>query len=99
MEIPRILELSNIISKSVTALHGYLAARGLPFPSFDADAVTILPTEVSEAQDAVLDATSELHDLLLGPLNILQNHGSVRPSKSRDRTRSLRASLHSTITS
>lgn len=77
MEIHRILQLSNTISKSTAAIHDILTARGLPLPSFDADAPESLPDEVSAAQDAVLDASSELHDLLLGPFNTLESYGSV----------------------
>lgn len=73
----RMIELAATISNSVAKLHEILSAKGLPSPSFDEDAPTSLPKEASDAQDAVLDATSELHDLLLDPLSLLFQHGGV----------------------
>lgn len=79
METSRILELSSIISDSTKYIHAALAGKGLPSPSFDADAVATLPEEVSAARDALLDATAELHDLFLEPMDLLFRHGAVRP--------------------
>ncbi|MCJ1243551.1 hypothetical protein MMC30_000748 [Trapelia coarctata] len=76
MEASRILQLSNAIAKSTATIHENLTAKGLPFPTFDIDGPESLPEELSTAQDALLDATSELHDLLLGPFNALENYGS-----------------------
>ncbi len=77
METSRILELAATIQKSVTAIHNKLAEGALPFPSFEVNASTSLPEELSQDQDVVLDATAELHDLLLEPLNLLFQHGGV----------------------
>lgn len=77
MNIPRIVQLSKTISKSIETIESYLSTKGHPFPTFDADGVTGLPDELSAAQDSVLDATSELHDLLLPPMNLLKTKGNV----------------------
>lgn len=61
----------------MTAIHNKLADDALPFPSFGVDASTSLPEELSQDQDVVLDATAELHDLLLEPLTLLFRHGGV----------------------
>ncbi|KAL2756633.1 hypothetical protein ACRALDRAFT_1080807 [Sodiomyces alcalophilus JCM 7366] len=75
---PRILELASTISDSVAKLHQILTAAGQPSPSFDEDAPLAIPKEGSDAQDAILDATSELYDLLLEPLDLLfQKSGHV----------------------
>ena len=77
MQASRLLELARIISQSATEIDNYLSSKGLPHPSFETAAGQTLPADLSSAQDTVIDAASELHDLLLGPLNILQLHGSV----------------------
>lgn len=68
---PRIAALAATISSSVAKLQELLSARGVPCPSFDEDNPTSLPVEASEIRDSVLDATSELHELLLEPLPFL----------------------------
>lgn len=75
---PRIIQLARTISKSVAKIDAALAAKGLPSPSFHEDApVGYLPPEISGAQDEVLDATAELHDLLLEPLHLIKKHSGV----------------------
>lgn len=76
----RILELASVISTSVSSINEYLGLNGLPTPSFDPDAPRILPNEIDAARNAVLDATAELHDLLLEPADLLRTFGSVRQS-------------------
>lgn len=77
MENSRILELAAVINRSVKAVHESLVKETFPFPSFEANASGSLPEGLLENQDAVLDATAELHDLFLGPLNLLFRHGGV----------------------
>ena len=77
MSTPRIVELSDTIHSSIEAIRDFLRAGDVPFPSFDADAPTAFPERISAYRDAVLDATAELHDLLLEPLNLLYRHGAV----------------------
>jgi len=72
---PRIAELAKTIGDSVAKLQEVLKAQNAPFPSFDENAPASLPLEASEARDAVLDATTELHDLLLDPMVLIHTHG------------------------
>lgn len=75
--VPRIVQLANAISKSVSSIQRTLHAEGIASPSFDEDASFYLPLEASKDHDIVLDATAELHDLLLEPLNLIHKHGAV----------------------
>ncbi|KAH8646476.1 S-adenosyl-L-methionine-dependent methyltransferase [Tricladium varicosporioides] len=72
---PRILELAGTITASVAKIQQVLTEKGLPSPSFDEDAMQSLPLEASDAQDAVLDATAELYDLLMEPMGLIHGHG------------------------
>lgn len=76
--LSRIVELAAIISESVTTLQAELSAKGLPSFSFDEDACFPLVNESSHSQDAILDATAELHDLLLDPMILIRDHGGVQ---------------------
>lgn len=76
--MPRIVELAAQIRSSVSELQERLAAQGLPTPSWDEDGAQSLPTDVSGLQDAVLDASAELHEILLDPLLLIGKHASVR---------------------
>jgi len=74
---PRILELSSLISTTTQQLHNSLNAQNLPLPSFEEDVTLILPPDLDGLRDTLLDATSELHDLLYGFRNLLSSYGSV----------------------
>ncbi|KAI1453493.1 sterigmatocystin 8-O-methyltransferase [Annulohypoxylon moriforme] len=67
-ETPRIVELAAKINASVTELQKLLLAQGVPSPSFDEDSPERLPPSTFHLQDAVLDATAELHELLMDPI-------------------------------
>lgn len=77
--IPRIVELAAQISTLVTELQEQLTAQGAPSPSWAEESPESLPANVSNLQDTVLDATTELHELLLEPLMVLFKFASVRP--------------------
>ena len=79
--IPRIEQLVATIGNSVAKLQEILSSKGLPPPSFDENAQFALPEEVIDYQDNILDATAELHDLLLEPLNLIHRHGGVSEHK------------------
>ncbi|KAI3317134.1 sterigmatocystin 8-O-methyltransferase [Xylariaceae sp. AK1471] len=68
---PRIVELAAKISASVTELQGHLLAQGVPSPSFAEDSPERLPPNTFHLQDAVLDATAELHELLMEPIPLI----------------------------
>lgn len=74
---PRIVELAATISESVAKLQEILTSQGLPSPSFDEDGLTLYPDEASDARDAVLDASTELYDVMLEPLSLLFQRGGV----------------------
>src|SRR4051812_10639361 len=74
---PRIIELATQISTSVAKLQEQLSAQGAPTPSFAEDSPENLPADVIHLKDAVLDATAELHELLLDPLMLLFKFASV----------------------
>ena len=71
----RILELSGLILTATQQLHDSLTAQGIPLPSFDED--FNLPSDLDDVRDTLLDATSELHDLLYGFQNLLSSYASV----------------------
>ncbi|KAI0173473.1 S-adenosyl-L-methionine-dependent methyltransferase [Hypoxylon sp. FL1284] len=73
--LSRIMHLANIITASVTKIDEALRVKGLPSPSFNEDTSFSRPAEVAKEHDIVLDATAELHDLLLEPLNLMHRHG------------------------
>jgi hypothetical protein len=74
---PRIAQLAEDITKSVTKLLEILSTQGVPAPSFNDDGPFFLPKEASSAQDVILDATAELHELLMEPLNLVYKQGGV----------------------
>lgn len=74
---PRIVELAAQISTSVAQLQERLLAQGAPTPSFAEDSPEHFPAEVSNLKDAVLDATAELHELLLDPMMLLFKFASI----------------------
>ena len=73
----RILELSSLISTGTQQLHDSLNTHNLPLPSFEEDITLTLPSNLDVVRDTLLDATSELHDLLYGFQNLLSSYGSV----------------------
>ena len=80
MSPTRIVELSQIIAAGTQTVDEYFTSHNLATPSFDVDgppAIVIPPemTEVAAAHAAVIDATKELHSLMLGPTALLMNNG------------------------
>ncbi|KAI1660016.1 sterigmatocystin 8-O-methyltransferase [Daldinia decipiens] len=74
---PRIVELAAQISTSVAELQERLSAQGVPSPSFAEDNPEFLPANVAHLQDAVLDATAELNELLMDPLTLIFKFGAI----------------------
>lgn len=74
---PRIEQLVATISNSVAKLQELLKSNGLPPPSFDENARFALPDAAVDYQDSILDATAELHDLLLDPMILIRDYGGV----------------------
>ena len=72
MATSEIMDLAVIIATNTAKVHEYLSANNLPHPSFNPDApkkYMIPPTErhIEDAREAVIDATSKLRTLMLGP--------------------------------
>ncbi|KAI1291169.1 hypothetical protein F5Y03DRAFT_46125 [Xylaria venustula] len=66
---PRMIELAAKISSFIAELQSLLSAQGLSSPSFNEYSPESLPASAANLQDAVLDATAELHELLLEPMS------------------------------
>lgn len=69
-----ILELSNSVAVNTAKYHDYLTENGLSLPSHDPEAPPVpltLPPEVTAARDAAIQASYDLHELLIGPHGIL----------------------------
>jgi SAM-dependent methyltransferase len=73
----RMVELANKISSSVSELQELLAAKGAEPPSFDENSPIKLPSGLGRLQNTILDATSELHDVLLEPMSLLYKFSAV----------------------
>ena len=72
----RILELASTISENTTKIDQYLTAKGIPHPSFEINspASLELPESLQASREAVLDANTELSELLLGPREIVADY-------------------------
>lgn len=81
-DVPRIIHPANVISASATKIQEALSAENVPSLSFDEIASNAVPSRVSAEQDSLLDATAELHDLLLELLNLIHRHCGVSPRRA-----------------
>ncbi|OCK75619.1 O-methyltransferase [Lepidopterella palustris CBS 459.81] len=68
----RLIELTSIIAIQTKKVDDYFAQNGLPGLSFDPNAPADFPVpnsnlEIQEARRKVVNATQELHDLMVGP--------------------------------
>ncbi|KAK7946089.1 uncharacterized protein PG986_010410 [Apiospora aurea] len=72
----RMLSLSATIHSAVSKMQNLYSRQQLTPPSFDEDAPSELPKEALELRDVVLDASSELYDLLLDPMTLLFQKGA-----------------------
>lgn len=73
----RIVELAAQISSNVAQLQAKLSAQGAPTPSFAENGPDLMPNNVASLRDAVLDASAELHEILLDPLLLLFKFAAV----------------------
>lgn len=69
----RITELARIVLKNTDLIDQFLISHGLPSPSFDIDTPDnlSLPEELEAIRGVVLDASIEIHELLLSPKELL----------------------------
>lgn len=70
MASSRILELANSIQVNTSKVDEYFSAHGIPTPSFDIDTPLELdlPNDIAACRSAIIEATEELHSLMLGPI-------------------------------
>ena len=75
MSPSRTSELASIIASNTGKIEDYLGKRGLPHLSFDPEPDSQLHqhSEIASQRQAVLNATDELHALMLGPKGILMS--------------------------
>jgi hypothetical protein len=68
----RLTELTGIIATNTKKVDDFLKAEGQPGLAFDVNAPVDFPVpssniEIQQARRAVVNATQELHDLMVGP--------------------------------
>ncbi|KAF2107053.1 S-adenosyl-L-methionine-dependent methyltransferase [Lophiotrema nucula] len=73
----RILSLSNLIATNTGRISAYLEQHGLPTPSLDQNAPGIplpdsAPDEIKTLRTELIDACSELKDLITGPKDLMR---------------------------
>jgi len=81
----RIAELATLIQKNTAILDDYLNTNGLPTPSFDESSPPVLhlPKDTADVREAIIEATDELHSLLLGPvMKVYEEIAKVSPTPS-----------------
>ncbi|EPE28201.1 S-adenosyl-L-methionine-dependent methyltransferase [Glarea lozoyensis ATCC 20868] len=74
---PRIVDLAAQISTLVAQFQEHLSAHNLSSPSFAEEGPDTFPPEISHLKDALLDATAEMHELLLDPLSLLFKFAAI----------------------
>ncbi|KAG8526570.1 uncharacterized protein KY384_008771 [Bacidia gigantensis] len=74
MTSSRIVELANTIQTNTWKVEQHLFYRGIPSPSFDVETPLEieLPDDIATCRKAILEATDELHMLVLGPVQTEQ---------------------------
>lgn len=72
----QISSFATAIAENTAKYDAWLSSQGISTPSFDGGGpVGIdLPPEISEAREKVIESTSELQALILGPLDYVQQH-------------------------
>ena len=69
-----IIELASSLSKNTETYHDYLTENNLPLPTHDIDLLhqqpgsQPLPQEIAAALETAIEASHDLHQLLLGPV-------------------------------
>lgn len=73
----RLTELSTLIAQKTAQIEYYLDSKGLPLPSFDANApvelgIARVDEDVQKIRIELLDLTKELRDLIAGPTDLVR---------------------------
>ena len=76
----RLVELASIISHNTVKIDEYLTANNLPKPSFDITSPIqlTLSKELQIARDDIVNANTELSELLLGPKEVVADYAVSR---------------------
>lgn len=82
MALRNVTELLSQVQDNTQKYLSYFTSRNLPEPSYnEGDSLNpqeTLPIDIISAKEAAIEATDELHHLLLGPLGlILSSPGDV----------------------
>ena len=78
MSLTRIRELASIIAEKTADIDLKVESAGLSTPSFKPESSASLQLDtLVESRRSLLEATEELHALMLGPVGLLTSH-SVR---------------------
>ncbi|KAK8115789.1 S-adenosyl-L-methionine-dependent methyltransferase [Apiospora sp. TS-2023a] len=70
-DTPRIVELAAQISASVSEMQKRLSDQGVPSPTFGEESPPSFPADMYSLRSEILDATSELNELLTEPLMLI----------------------------
>lgn len=75
MAAGKVVELASRIMENATKFEEHYRSQGLPAPSFDADQPLRiqLPGDIAAVREAILEASTELQELIQGPVGIIQH--------------------------
>jgi len=81
----KVVELVSRIMENATKFEEHYRSQGLPAPSFDADQPlkVQLPGDVAGVREAILEASTELQELIQGPVGIIQHAAAFVCSHQR----------------
>ncbi|MCJ1261072.1 hypothetical protein MMC22_000936 [Lobaria immixta] len=84
MAVSRISELASIIAAMTAEFDAHITAEGLPSPSFHPSSPPdlLLHPNIAAARQKILEATDELHALMLGPVGILTSSIQIKQHNS-----------------
>ena len=83
MSLTQIRRLALIIAEKTADIDVKLESAGSPTPSFDPQSSSpLLQDNIADSRRSLLEATEELHALMLGPVGLLTSH-SVRTLEER----------------
>jgi len=68
----KISQLAVVIQDHTSKIDAYYLAEGIPSPSFDTDFPSDLPAHIRGCRNAILEATDELSDLMLGAAQLAE---------------------------
>lgn len=74
-EVSNLVKLAQLISKETEKLDSYMRDNGLPSPTFDVEGTagfSTLPEDILKSRQAIVHATSELKELVVGPTESLR---------------------------